>query len=74
MRNELVWVSFRPAESIPVAVTVYRCETPRAQVLCQAVPAALSAPVTASPEVRTVTLVSLPSVAVTLIPLDGVAW
>jgi len=40
-------------------------------VLRHTVPAALSRPVTASPPVRTVTLVIVPPTAVTLIPRSG---
>ena len=42
-------------------------------MLCQAVPAAFIEPVTSSPPVVTVTLLSLPLAAVTVMPLLGVA-
>jgi hypothetical protein len=43
----------------------------RAQVLRHTVPAALSLPVTGSPPVRTITLLILPPVALTVIPRFG---
>jgi hypothetical protein len=68
VRNELVWVTFWPVGPVAVAVTVYRCDTPSAQLLCQAVAVALSEPVTAPPAVLTVTFVILPWAVVTVIP------
>ena len=41
--------------------------------LCQVWPSALRVPVTGSPDVLTVTLVTLPLVAVTVIPSAGLA-
>jgi hypothetical protein len=58
-------------EPAAFAVTVYRCDTFSAQVLCHTVPAAFIVPLTGSPAVVTVTLLSLPCAAVTVMPWPG---
>ena len=69
--NELVVVIFSPLGATPVAVTVYDCATFRVPSLCQLAPPPLRVPVTLSPEVLTVTFVTLPLTAVTVMPAEG---
>ena len=70
----LDWVTWLPDELTALAVTVSVCATGSVHALCQDVPDLLIVPVTAlAPRSRpvTVTEVSLPPVAVTVMPLAG---
>src|SRR5882724_10294815 len=69
--NDALVVIFSPLGATPVAVTVYACATFRFPSLCQLAPPPLRLPVTGSPEVLTVTLVTLPLTAVTVMPAEG---
>src|SRR5207248_4033748 len=73
--NDAVVVIFSPLGAMPLAVTVYDCATFRLPSLCQLAPPPLRLPVTGSPEVLTVTFVTLPLSAVTVMPSEGsTAW
>src|ERR1700735_5860174 len=56
-----------------MAVTVYDCDTFSVSPLCQEVRPVEYVPVTGSPEVGTVTFLSVPPAALTVIPVAGSA-
>src|SRR6266516_139398 len=64
-------VTVRPTVFTAVAVTTNRCEVPSVQLLRHTVPSWLNVPEAWVPDVWTVTLVSLPRAAVTVIPAPG---